>query len=134
MSFIKDVIKCEVSAYTPLFVSKDPPDPPIKLKIGLITKNTVNLSWKPPKNDGGAPVTHYNIECLRWDRTGEGKEAWRQCNRRDVEETVFTVEDLKEGDEYEFRVKAVNEAGPSRPSATVGPVVVKDQTCKCCKR
>lgn len=88
------------------------------------------MTWKPPKNDGGAPVTHYNIECLSWDRTGEGKESWKQCNRRDVEETKFTVEDLKEGGEYEFRVKAVNEAGPSRPSATVGPIVVKDQTCK----
>ncbi|NWH28079.1 TITIN protein, partial [Grus americana] len=106
-----------------------PPDPPIKLKIGLVTKNTVSLTWKPPKNDGGAPVTHYNVECLRWDRTGEVKETWKQCNRRDVEETKFTVEDLVEGGEYEFRVKAVNIAGPSRPSATVGPLVVKDQTC-----
>jgi hypothetical protein len=47
-----------------------------------------------------------------------------------VEELEFTVEDLKEGGEYEFRVKAVNAAGVSKPSATVGPVIVKDQTCK----
>lgn len=47
-----------------------------------------------------------------------------------MEELEFTVEDLIEGGEYEFRVKAVNEAGVSKPSATVGPVIVKDQTCK----
>lgn len=127
-----ELLFCKTGQYLTffLFFKQDPPDPPIKLKIGLVTKNTVSLTWKPPKNDGGAPVTHYNIECLSWDRTGEGKETWRQCNRRDVEETKFTVEDLKEGGEYEFRVKAVNEAGPSRPSATVGPIIVKDQTCK----
>lgn len=47
-----------------------------------------------------------------------------------MEELEFTVEDLVEGGEYEFRVKAVNEAGVSKPSATVGPVIIKDQTCK----
>lgn len=35
-----------------------------------------------------------------------------------------------QGGEYEFRVKAVNAAGPSRPSATAGPLVIKDQTCE----
>lgn len=47
-----------------------------------------------------------------------------------MEELEFTVEDLVEGGEYEFRVKAVNAAGVSKPSETVGPVIVKDQTCK----
>ena len=121
-------MKCSV-VNNSYFVFKDPPDPPIKLKIGLVTKNTVHLSWKPPKNDGGSPVTHYIVECLAWDPTGKKKEAWRQCNKRDVEELEFTVEDLIEGGEYEFRVKAVNAAGVSKPSATVGPVIIRDQTC-----
>lgn len=47
-----------------------------------------------------------------------------------MEELEFTVEDLIEGGKYEFRVKAVNAAGVSKPSATVGPVTVEDQTCK----
>lgn len=53
-----------------------------------------------------------------------------RCNRRDVDTTTFKVEDLTEGDEYEFRVMAYNEAGPSRPSSTAGPVLLQDQTCK----
>lgn len=53
-----------------------------------------------------------------------------RCNRRDVESTMFKVEDLTHGDEYEFRVVAYNEAGPSRPSTTAGPIIIQDQSCK----
>ena len=53
-----------------------------------------------------------------------------RCNRRDVDTTSYRVEDLTEGDEYEFRVMAHNEAGQSRPSSTVGPILLQDQTCE----
>lgn len=74
----------------------DPPDPPTKLKVDLVTKNTVTLSWEPPKNNGGSPVKHYIIEKLSWDTSGKEKETWKQCNKRDVEELTFIVEDVKE--------------------------------------
>ncbi|CAG5962790.1 unnamed protein product, partial [Menidia menidia] len=74
----------------------DPPDPPTKLKVNLVTKNTVTLSWEAPKNHGGSPVKHYIIERLSWDTSGKEKETWKQCNKRDVEELSFVVEDLKE--------------------------------------
>lgn len=76
--------------------SSDPPDPPTKVSVNLVTKNTVTLTWEPPKNDGGSPVTHYIIERLSWDTSGKEKETWKQCNKRDVEELTFVVEDLKE--------------------------------------
>lgn len=76
--------------------SPDPPDPPTKLKVNLVTKNTVTLSWEAPKNNGGSPVKHYIIERLSWDTSGKEKETWKQCNKRDVEELTFVVEDLKE--------------------------------------
>ena len=47
-----------------------------------------------------------------------------------MDTTSFKVEDLTEGDEYEFRVVAYNEAGASRPSSTAGPILIQDQTCK----
>lgn len=41
-------------------------------------------------------MTHYIIERLSWDTSGKEKETWKQCNKRDVEELSFVVEDLKE--------------------------------------
>lgn len=61
-----------------------------------MTKNTVTLTWEPPKNDGGSPIKHYVVERLSWDTSGKEKETWKQCNKRDVEELSFVVEDLKE--------------------------------------
>ncbi len=101
--------------------------PPTRVKIVDVSKGIVTLTWKPPKNDGGAPVTHYNVERLWWDSSGKQQESWRQCNRRDIDTTTFKVEDLNQGAEYEFRVKAVNEVGSSRPSSTAGPIIIKDQ-------
>lgn len=41
-------------------------------------------------------MKHYIIERLSWDTSGKEKETWKQCNKRDVEELSFVVEDLKE--------------------------------------
>lgn len=41
-------------------------------------------------------MKHYIIERLSWDTSGKEKETWKQCNKRDVEELNFEVEDLKE--------------------------------------
>ncbi|XP_033934085.1 titin-like [Pseudochaenichthys georgianus] len=106
-----------------------PPDPPTRLKIRSVRRGAVSLTWRAPRNDGGAPVTHYSVDLLCWEASGAAKDSWRRCNRRDVDTTSYRVEDLTEGDEYEFRVMAHNEAGQSRPSSTVGPIVLQDQTC-----
>lgn len=41
-----------------------------------------------------------------------------------------TVPDLDENTEYEFRVRAVNEAGPSNPSKPSKSVITKPRRCK----
>lgn len=41
-------------------------------------------------------MKHYIIERLSWDTSGKEKETWKQCNKRDVEDLTFVVEDLKE--------------------------------------
>lgn len=42
----------------------------------------------------------------------------------------FTVHDLREGGKYEFRVIAINEAGPGKPSKPTDIVQCKEQKSK----
>lgn len=35
----------------------DPPGPPINLKDNDTDKTSTRLTWKPPKFDGGSPIT-----------------------------------------------------------------------------
>ena len=57
---------------------------------------------------------------------------WKKANTRPIKpgDTTGTVDGLPEGGEYEFRVVAVNDAGPGKPSKSTGPHVVRDPICK----
>ena len=55
---------------------------------------------------------------------------WTPVNMTPVKETTFKVPNLIEDSEWEFRVVAVNDAGPGKPSKTTGPHKVRDPVCK----
>lgn len=87
-------------------------------------KDHVDLRWTPPAQDGGSPITGYIIEkkekgTTRWVKAGE---AGPDCKG--------TAGNLDEGTEYEFRVRAVNAAGPGEPSAASKPIVAKPRKSK----
>ena len=68
------------------------------------------MSWKPPKSDGGTPLTKYILESrdvrrAHWSKVGEVK----------PEVTTFTVGKLLLNNEYLFRVSAVNAEGHGEP-------------------
>ena len=60
----------------------------------------------------------------------KGRGSWAPVNASPVSGTTFTVPNLAEDSEWEFRVVAVNDAGPGKPSKTLGPHKVRDQVCK----
>ena len=72
-------------------------------------------------SDGGSPIVGYVIEA----RTAYNPR-WMKVTRTPVKGTEFVYTDPLEGDEYEFRVVAVNEAGYSRPSNATPLTRIKD--------
>lgn len=55
---------------------------------------------------------------------------WTAVNATPVAGTTFTVPNLIEDSEWEFRVVAVNDAGPGKPSKSTGPHRVRDPVCE----
>lgn len=93
--------------------------PPSQPNVDKVTPNSVSLSWEKPTNDGGGKIQGYVVEMKSKD--GD----WTEVTPVPVKESSCTVPGLKEGEEYQFRVKAVNEAGPGTPSTATGPVVAE---------
>lgn len=98
-----------------------PGKPKGPLKVSDVTKNGCKLKWDKPEDDGGKPITAYQVE--KFDkRTGK----WVPVGRTLPEETEFDVKGLQEGQEYKFRVKAVNDEGESEPLETDGSIIAKN--------
>lgn len=102
----------------------DPPDAPSQPDVTGYTPSSCSLQWKPPTYSGGKPVTGYYVE--KRERGGE----WMRVNNYPTPNTSYTVQDLREGNKYEFRVSAVNEAGPGKPSKPTEPITAQHQRCK----
>uniref|UniRef100_H2YFD0 Titin n=1 Tax=Ciona savignyi TaxID=51511 RepID=H2YFD0_CIOSA len=106
---------CSNPAETQGVVVKDRyrvPDAPDALTIKEVHKDSVSLSWNKPY-DGGKAIFNYVVE----KREIKSERWW--TNFKTVPKTLCTVADLKEGVLYKLRVRAVNEAGESRPDHTV---------------
>lgn len=83
-------------------------------------KDFVDLEWQPPKSDGGAPIEKYIIQMR--DKSGR---TWEDAGTVPGTKTAGKVECVEEGHEYEFRIVAVNRAGPSEPSDPSQTVIAK---------
>lgn len=108
-------------------VAKNPFDNPGKPQDVTVVdwdKDHMDLEWKPPINDGGAPIQEYIIE--KKDKFGD----WTPCGTVPGNQTKGTANGLIPGQEYQFRVKAVNKAGPGEPSDPTDPKIAKPRKRK----
>ena len=71
-------------------------------------KGRVSLGWKPPRYDGGAPVSNYVIEIAPGSSVD-----FVEIAKVDGGCCQFDAQDLREGQMYNFRVRAQNTAGVS---------------------
>lgn len=113
----------EPAALAKNVLAKDPWDEPGKPKDVEVTDWDVDhadIKWQKPESDGGAPITGYIIEYK--DKFGKD---WQKGAEVPADKTEGTVPGLKEGSQYEFRVKAINKAGPSMPSDATKPIIAK---------
>jgi hypothetical protein len=95
-----------ISVYIP---PTDKPSKPIgPLTVSNVTERTADLEWEAPESDGGLPLLNYIIEMKQTSRS-----TWIKSGTVDGKTTLFTVSELLAGNEYNFRVTAVNKEGES---------------------
>lgn len=77
-----------------------------------MAKDSAKISWTKPRDDGGAPISNYRLEMKAL-----GSYRWDLVNVFDkVKDTEYTVPNLMEDTDYEFRVLAENKGGIGEPS------------------
>merc|ERR1711981_1353311 len=106
----------EASAYVNVL---DVPLKPRNLNPDEVRAEHVKLSWDPPLDDGGTPITGYLVRYMDID-SGECATACTSssCNA--------TAKGLKPGHLYQFEVSALNKEGQSEPILTTDPILAEN--------
>lgn len=95
------------------------PAPPKRLDIVDTTDSTATLAWLKPEHDGGSRIIGYIIETK-----AKGTNNWVVGGH--TNSLSMVIEGLSENTEYEFRVKAKNDAGFSEPREALASVIIKE--------
>lgn len=98
------------------------PERPEDLQVTSVTKDSISLSWNPPKYNGGSDITMYVLECRLI-----GKDKFFRATKEKLLDRKYVHDGLKEGDTYEYRVCAVNIVGQGKPSFCTKPITCRDE-------
>lgn len=79
--------------------------------------------WNPPENDGCAAITHYVVEKRETSRI-----SWALVTSK-CEACSYNATNLIKGNEYQFRISAVNKFGVGKPLDS-DPVIAQMQYSK----
>lgn len=113
-----------------------PPDLPIRCTN--CDDYSIELSWNPPKDDGGSPIQFYQIESCETKFL-----EWQQITQVTANNFTYNIYNLMPDAKYRFRICSINEFGASdyvlsepiickspyeRPSPPTGPLRTSDHT------
>ena len=101
------------------------PLPPSAPEVTDWSERHIDIKWKEPIDDGGAPITGYHV-----DAKARGDEGWQLWETVDTNTPMASMQKLLKGREYQFRVIAINKAGRSDPSHPSRYKEARAQHCK----
>jgi len=99
----------------------DIPTKPRCLQPSEVRSDNCLLSWEHPEDDGGSPITGYNVQLLDLEVN-----EWMNCAETSATSTQVQVTGLKPGHLYRFEVVALNKEGVSPPARTKEPVMAEN--------
>eukprot|EP00069_Balaena_mysticetus_P004942 bmy_04559T0 len=97
------------------------PGSPLNVRCLNLNRDCLTLTWTPPSDTRGNPITSYSIELCQ----GES-EQWVLCHQTPGGTCRCPIQGLVEGQSYRFRVRAISRAGSSIPSKASEPVAMGD--------
>ena len=100
------------------------PSKPADISVKNIKDDSLTLTWKPPKEDGGSKVEKYHIMMKEDD--GE----WNELATVKAYDNDYKVPNLKTNKKYDFAIVAENKAGCGDATETVSPTVLKEKPKK----
>ncbi len=111
---------CFEKCFLPSKFHLEHPSAPQDLSVICEEPGKIILSWKPPTNDGGSPVTGYILQVAP-----AGSKDFSDISKVESKSLNYEVNELEEGKEYSFRIKAENVAGTSeKPCQLNKPVKI----------
>ena len=114
------VAVCVVVAESPVF-AQTPPGVPT---LGTITPgaNSLTVTWTAPDDNGGAPVTAYDLRYRETAAEGETEADWtEEAGVWSAGELSYSLTGLFDGTGYDVQMRAVNTHGDGQWSETSTP-------------
>ncbi|XP_071759957.2 immunoglobulin-like and fibronectin type III domain-containing protein 1 [Centroberyx gerrardi] len=123
---LSDALETADSIMAGIMILSGPPGAP---KVVSASKTCIDLTWTPPVDDRGVPIIGYQVEKRKKDTN-----QWIALNplNEPIEGENYSVKDVTEGAEYEFRVSAINESGAGDPSPPSEMVCAKNPNMRPC--
>lgn len=111
--------------YLTIYIFLDISEKPGNVVVADHDNCSAEIKWDPPSSDGGAPIEKYIIQ-----KKAKDSPNWENATEVPGGLTSGKVTDLPEGSEFQFRVIAVNKAGPSSPSDPTKMTMIRHKSRK----